>query len=69
MRWMSGGGPYLEEIHHQYINENVTVIFGEKLGSPYTCEEWSTNFGLSFPILDDESTLSSILVAQYPIML
>ena len=60
--------PYLEEIHQQYINENVIIISaGKSWGAPYTCEEWATTFGLSFPILDDESdSLSSIFGNSIP---
>ena len=60
--------PYLEEIHQQYIDENVKIIaVGESWGSPYTCEEWTTTFGITFPILDDEiDSLSSIFSNAIP---
>mgnify|MGYP002832825048 FL=1 len=60
--------PHLEEIHQQYVNENVILISaGKSWGAPYTCDEWAANFGLTFPILDDEiDSLSSIFGNSIP---
>ena len=60
--------PQLEAVYQQYINENVIVLTaGKSWGAPYTCEEWSSNYGLTFPILDDEmDSLSFIFGNSIP---
>ena len=60
--------PQLEAVKQQFINEEVIIITaGKSWGQPYSCEQWSTNFGLTIPILDDEiDSLSSIFGNSIP---
>ena len=47
--------PQLEAVKQYSLNEEVIIITaGKSWGQPYSCEQWSTNFGLTIPILDDE---------------
>ena len=48
--------PQLESVKQNFIDEEVVIITaGKSWGQPYSCEQWATNFGLTIPILDDES--------------
>ena len=49
--------PAIEDIRQQYIdNQNVVVITaGMDWGQPYSCSGWAETFGLTIPILDDNS--------------
>lgn len=60
--------PELEQVKQQFINENVVLITaGKSWGEPYNCSQWGSNFGLTIPILDDESdSLSSIFGNSIP---
>lgn len=60
--------PQLEAIQQQYANDNVILISaGKSWGQPYDCLQWSSNFGLSIPILDDETdSLASIFGSSIP---
>ena len=60
--------PQLEAVKQQFLNEEVIIITaGKSWGQPYSCEQWSTNFGLTIPILDDEiDSLSSIFGNSIP---
>lgn len=60
--------PEIEELKNYYSNQNVLIISaGRDWNQPYSCQEWVQEFGLSFPILDDESdSLSSIFGTSIP---
>ena len=60
--------PQLEAVKQNFIDEEVVIITaGKSWGQPYSCEEWATNFGLTIPILDDESgSLASIFGNSIP---
>ena len=60
--------PQLEAIQQQFLNDNVILLTaGKSWEQPYNCSEWATNFGLSIPILDDESdSLASIFGVSIP---
>ena len=48
--------PQLEAIQQQFLDDNVILLTaGKSWMQPYSCLQWATNFGLSIPILDDES--------------
>jgi len=34
----------------------VVIAAGDDWHEPYSCEDWATTFGLSYPILDDDNT-------------
>ena len=60
--------PQLEAIQHQFLVDNVILLTaGKSWMQPYSCLQWATNFGLSIPILDDESdSLASIFGGSIP---
>ena len=60
--------PQLEAIQQQFLENNVILLTaGKSWEQPYNCSEWATNFGLSIPILDDESdSLASIFGGSIP---
>ena len=46
----------LETLHQNYNNQGLIVIAaGKDMGNPYTCEEWTTTFGASYLIINDNS--------------
>ena len=49
--------PAIQNIREQYAgNYNVEIVTaGMDWGQPYSCSEWAETFGLSIPILDDNS--------------
>ena len=58
----------MEAIQQQYVDDNVILITaGKSWGQPYNCSQWSNSFGLSIPILDDESdSLASVFGSSIP---
>jgi len=38
-----------------YADENVVIIAAGYDFSPYSCEQWASRYGLTYPLLDDES--------------
>ena len=60
--------PQLEAIQQQFLDDNVILLTaGKSWMQPYSCLQWATNFGLSIPILDDESdSLASIFGGSIP---
>ena len=48
--------PLTENIWQVYQGQPVVVIAaGDDWHQPYSCEDWASTFGLSYPILDDDS--------------
>lgn len=49
--------PIIEYIYQNYIdNPNVVIVTaGMDWNQPYSCESWATTFGLTIPILDDDT--------------
>lgn len=46
----------MEGMQQQYGNQGLQVIsLGSQWNQPYSCTSWATTFGLTFPILDDDS--------------
>lgn len=63
--------PQIEELYQSYIGQNVEIITaGKSWGNPLTCEQWGTQFGLTIPVLDDETdSLASIFGGSIPQMI
>jgi len=49
--------PLIENIYQAYLdNPNVEIVSaGMDWNQPYSCESWATTFGLTYPLLDDDS--------------
>ena len=48
--------PLTEDIFQDYDESVLEVIaIGSEWNQPYSCEEWGTTFGLTYPVLDDVS--------------
>ncbi len=46
--------PVTESIFQEYQDSNLVIIgIGADWNQPYSCAEWTENFGLTYPILDD----------------
>ena len=44
----------IEKIHRQFKNMGVEVIgAGMDWNNPYSCEQWSEKFNITYPLLDD----------------
>ena len=58
--------PQTEYIHQNFINEPVVVIAaGFDWNQPYSCLQWGTEFGLTYPILDDISNIYGLFGVGY----
>ena len=58
--------PQTEYIWQNYINEPVVVIAaGFDWNQPYSCLQWGTEFGLTYPILDDISNIYGLFGEGY----
>ena len=58
--------PQTEYIYQNYINEPVVVIAaGFDWNQPYSCLQWGTEFGLTYPILDDISNIYGLFGVGY----
>jgi hypothetical protein len=58
--------PQTEYIHQNFINEPVVVIAaGFDWNQPYSCLQWGTEFGLTYPILDDITDIYSLFGVGY----
>ena len=58
--------PQTEYIYQNYINESVVVIAaGFDWNQPYSCLQWGTEFGLTYPILDDISNIYGLFGVGY----
>ena len=55
-----------ENIWQNYINEPVVVVaIGTDWNQPYSCEEWGTAFGLTYPIIDDLTNIYGLFGTGY----
>ena len=58
--------PQTEYIYQNFINEPVAVIAaGFDWNQPYSCLQWGTEFGLTYPILDDITDIYSLFGVGY----
>jgi len=58
--------PLTENIWQNYINEPVVVVaIGTDWNQPYSCEEWGTAFGLTYPIIDDLTNIYGLFGTGY----
>ena len=58
--------PQTEYIYQNHINEPVVVIAaGFDWNQPYSCLQWGTEFGLTYPILDDITDIYSLFGVGY----
>ena len=47
--------PVTQEVYNTYQDSGLIIIgMGFDWGDPYSCEAWADNFGLTYPLLDDE---------------
>ena len=59
--------PELEELSNLYSEQGVIILSAGKDWDTYSCVEWAQEFGITFPILDDDSdSLSSIFGSSIP---
>ncbi|MFQ6676647.1 MAG: redoxin domain-containing protein [Fidelibacterota bacterium] len=57
--------PITESIFQSYKDQGLKVLgVGFEWGYPYSCEEWSETFGLSYPLLDDDDSLRIVEMFQ-----
>ena len=62
----SVAGPQTEYIWQNYIEEPVVVIaVGQDWNQPYSCLQWGTEFGLTYPILDDVTNIYGLFGTGY----
>ena len=68
--WWPGcvsGSPITQEIYDIYHDQGLEVIaFGADWDEPYSCEEWASEFGLTYPIVDFETGASSWMLEDLP---
>ena len=58
--------PLTEGMFLQYDESVLEVVaIGTDWNQPYSCEEWGTVFGLSYPILDDISNIYGLFGTGY----
>lgn len=58
--------PLTEDIFQDYDESVLEVIaIGSEWNQPYSCEEWGTAFGLTYPILDDVSNIYGLFGTGY----
>lgn len=58
--------PLTEGIFQDYDESVLEVIaIGSEWNQPYSCEEWGTAFGLTYPILDDVSNIYGLFGTGY----
>ena len=58
--------PLTEGMFLQYDESVLEVVaIGTDWNQPYSCEEWGTAFGLSYPILDDISNIYGLFGTGY----
>ena len=58
--------PLTEGIFQDYDDSVLEVIaIGSEWNQPYSCEEWGTAFGLTYPILDDVSNIYGLFGTGY----
>ena len=58
--------PLTEYIYQTYIDQPVAVIAaGQDWDSPYSCLEWGTEFGLTYPILDETTNIYGLFGVGY----
>ena len=58
--------PQTEYIWQNYIEEPVVVIaVGQDWNQPYSCLQWGTEFGLTYPILDDVTNIYGLFGLGY----
>jgi hypothetical protein len=58
--------PLTEDIFQDYDESALEVIaIGSEWNQPYSCEEWGTAFGLTYPILDDVSNIYGLFGTGY----
>lgn len=47
--------PYTQEFYDIYQDSGLVVLgVGADWGSPYYCDEWAENYGLTYPMLDND---------------
>jgi len=62
----SAEAPQTEYIYQNFINEEVVVIAaGQDWNQPYSCLQWGTEFGLTYPILDDITNIYGLFGVGY----
>lgn len=50
--------PALETLYQEFSDQGLVVIAaGKDMGAPYTCEEWVSNFGANYLIVNDNNNL------------
>lgn len=50
--------PNLETLYQDFADQGLVVIAaGKDMGAPYSCEEWTSNFGANYLIVDDNNNL------------
>ncbi|MFQ6616381.1 MAG: redoxin domain-containing protein [Fidelibacterota bacterium] len=53
--------PITESIYQAYKDDGLKVLgVGFEWGYPYSCEEWSETFGISYPLVDDDDSLKIV---------
>jgi len=58
--------PLTEDIFQGYDEALLGVIaIGSEWNQPYSCEEWGTTFGLTYPVLDDVSNIYGLFGTGY----
>jgi len=58
--------PQTEYIYQNYINEPVVVVaIGTDWNQPYSCLQWGTEFGLTYPIIDDITNIYGLFGTGY----
>ena len=58
--------PLSEDMFLQYDTSVLEVVaIGSDWNQPYSCEEWGTAFGLTYPILDDVSNIYGLFGTGY----
>ena len=58
--------PQTEYIYQNYINEPVVVVaIGTDWNQPYSCLQWGTEFGLTYPIIDDLTNIYGLFGTGY----
>ena len=59
---------FTENIFNQYRDNGLTVVAaGSQWGNGLSCEEWGTEFGISYPIIDDSDLILRSLFTDGPV--